>query len=52
MHSYRCGSCPRRHPQQFECTETTLQWLLNAVAEQGMSQRTVRVINLLLSNRT
>jgi hypothetical protein len=52
VHSHRCGLCPRRKPQQFECTNTTLQWLLNALVEQGMSQPTVQVLNLLLSNRT
>jgi hypothetical protein len=52
VHSYRCNLCPRRHPQQFECTNDTLQWLLNTVADQGMSQPTVRLINLLLSKPT
>ena len=53
VHSYRCGECPpRKRPQQFECTDTPLQWLLNAVADLGMSQPTVRILNLLLSNPT
>ncbi len=52
VHSYRCGLCPRRKPQQFECTNTTLQSVLNNVADQGMPQPTIRILNLLLSNRT
>lgn len=52
VHSYRCVACPPRNPQQFEVTHFTLQWVLNAVAEQGISRPTVRIINLLLSKRT
>jgi hypothetical protein len=53
IHSYRCQLCPqRRKPQQFECSNDTLQWLLNTVADMGMSQPPVRFLNLLLSNRT
>ncbi len=51
VHSYRCGRCPKRSAQQIEVTETTLQWLLNAVAQQGMSQPTLRILNLIVSTR-
>lgn len=37
---------------EIECTESTLQWLLNAVAGQGVSQPTLRMLNVILSKRT
>jgi len=51
VHSYRCDRCPRRSAQQIEVTMHTLQWLLNTVAEQGMSQPTLRILNLIVSKR-
>lgn len=45
---YRCKLCDRT----LECTEPTLDWLLNAVAEQGVSEPTLRLLNELVSRRT
>jgi hypothetical protein len=44
---YGCAFCR----QKLECSDETLQWLLNTVAAQGESKPTLRLLNMIVSRR-
>ena len=54
-HRYQCDLCEARWPRgqaPLECTEETLQWLLNTVAVQGKTRRiNIATLNLLVSKK-
>lgn len=45
---YRCKLCGT----ELACTEPVLDWLMNVVAEQGVLEPTLRLLNELVSRRT
>jgi hypothetical protein len=51
---YQCDMCEARRPRgqaPLECTEETLQWLLNTVAAQGWKRISIHESNVIVSNR-
>ena len=52
-HRYECKLCvPRRRGQApLECTEETLQWLLDTVAAQGVTRISIHTLNVIVSKK-
>ena len=51
-HRYECKLCARRPwGAPLECTDETLQWLLDTVAAQGVTRISIHTLNLIASRK-